>query len=219
VGVVRPVRRVLSRSARTALAGSRSAFGLGASAHARDRLPRWRSDACRGLFSSAAGPSGSGRAKGQSGNHAHDSGAGGADGSTTGADHDDKGRKTVTVTFRGQTIAAPAGSRVRAALLAASTAAGDGAAPDVSPYNGRARTFNCRGLGTCGTCAVAVVRGRVSPAAPSAREALRLRMPPHTVANTAEKGLRLACQIALDGDVELLKYDGMWGHGDREQPF
>jgi ferredoxin len=127
----------------------------------------------------------------------------------------------VTVTFRGQAIAAPVGSRVRSALLAASASAAEGAAaaPDMSPYNGRARTFNCRGLGTCGTCAVAVVHGRVSPATPSAREAMRLRLPPHTDANTANKGLRLACQIALDGDVELRKYDGMWGHGDKEQPF
>ena len=33
----------------------------------------------------------------------------------------------------------------------------------VSPHNGRANLINCRGLGTCGTCAVAVT-GEVKPA-------------------------------------------------------
>ena len=47
-----------------------------------------------------------------------------------------------------------------------------------SPHNNNSQLINCRGLGTCGTCAVEV-RGAVEPAEASARERLRLSFPPH----------------------------------------
>lgn len=72
------------------------------------------------------------------------------------------------------------------------------------PYNGNARFLNCRGLGTCGTCAVEI-KGEVSPK--TKVEKWRLNFPPHKEAS----GLRLACQCKVLGDVEVKKHEGFWG--------
>ena len=74
-------------------------------------------------------------------------------------------------------------------------------------YNGAAKWIHCRGLGTCGTCALRVT-GALSP--PTRVEAWRLRTPPHR----AGSGLRLACQCAVLGDVVIEKLPGLWGQGD-----
>jgi ferredoxin len=99
-----------------------------------------------------------------------------------------------TVRFRDREIDCDAGAVLRDVLLAA----------DETPHNGRARLANCRGLGSCGTCAVAVsgdVSGRTR------RERLRLAVPPHD----PDAGLRLACQVRVRGDVTVEKFDGFWG--------
>ena len=72
------------------------------------------------------------------------------------------------------------------------------------PYNGSARWLNCKGLGTCGTCAVEI-KGEVSPI--TKVEKWRLNFPPHK----EEKGLRLACQCEVLGDLEVKKHEGFWG--------
>ncbi|MEZ6086913.1 MAG: 2Fe-2S iron-sulfur cluster-binding protein [Pirellulaceae bacterium] len=72
-------------------------------------------------------------------------------------------------------------------------------------YHKVARPFHCRGLGTCGTCAVKI-RGSVSW--PTKIELWRLKLPPHTM----EAGLRLACQCEVHGDVDVEKFGGVWGH-------
>lgn len=51
-----------------------------------------------------------------------------------------------TVSYRGVEFTVPPGTKLRTAMLQAG----------VSPHNGRAQLINCRGLGTCGTCAVEV---------------------------------------------------------------
>jgi len=99
-----------------------------------------------------------------------------------------------TVKFRGTEIECEDGDILRDALLRA----------DESPHNGRADLLNCRGHGTCGTCAVEVT-GDVSE--PTGRETRRLNVPPHT----PEHGLRLACQTRVRGDLEVVKHDGFWG--------
>ena len=81
-----------------------------------------------------------------------------------------------TVTFEGERIECESGARLRTVLLDAG----------LSPHNGPT-ALSCHGLGTCGTCAVAI-EGAV--AEPTARERARLEFPPHT----AERGLRLACR-------------------------
>ena len=76
----------------------------------------------------------------------------------------------------------------------------------LSPHNNNSQLINCRGLGTCGTCAVEV-RGDVEPSEASARERLRLNFPPHEL----RPDLRLACQCTVHGDVVVKKFEGFWG--------
>ncbi len=76
-------------------------------------------------------------------------------------------------------------------------------------YNGGANLINCRGLGTCGTCAV-LIQGEVS--SQSAIEKIRLNLPPHLGSHSNR---RLACQVKILGDIEIIKYDGFWGEGNR----
>jgi len=103
-----------------------------------------------------------------------------------------------TVTFRGSTTECDRGEILREALLEAGE----------SPHNGTADRLNCRGHGTCGTCAVGI-EGPVSD--PTAIERRRLAFPPHD----PEGGLRLACQARVLGDLTVSKYEGFWGqHAD-----
>lgn len=53
---------------------------------------------------------------------------------------------SVLVTYRGNTVAVRRGATLRTALLQSG----------LTPHNGNAKVINCRGLGTCGTCAVEV---------------------------------------------------------------
>ena len=76
----------------------------------------------------------------------------------------------------------------------------------LSPHNNNSQLINCRGLGTCGTCAVEV-RGDVEPRDASQRERLRLSFPPHEL----RPNLRLACQCVVRGDVVVSKFEGFWG--------
>ena len=85
---------------------------------------------------------------------------------------------------------------LRRALLAAKTPL----------YNGIARQIHCRGLGTCGTCAIEV-SGPVSDM--TRIEKWRLGFPPHK----AGSRLRLACQCRVLGDIEIKKRSGLWGTG------
>jgi ferredoxin len=100
-----------------------------------------------------------------------------------------------TVRYRGEEIPCERGAVLRDVLLAA----------DQSPHNGGANVLNCRGLGSCGTCAVSV-RGPVTDR--TARERARLSVPPHDPA----AGLRLACQTRVLDDVTVEKHPGFWGH-------
>ncbi|MBT8494449.1 MAG: (2Fe-2S)-binding protein [Deltaproteobacteria bacterium] len=98
------------------------------------------------------------------------------------------------IQFDGQVIECEAGQVVRKVLLKAG----------LNPHNGRARWFNCKGMGTCGTCAVEI-DGPVS--APTRRERARLQFAPHRL----ESGLRLACQCRVQGDLSIVKHPGFWG--------
>jgi len=105
-----------------------------------------------------------------------------------------------TVRFRGREIDCEEGTVLRDVLLDA----------DESPHNGRADALNCRGHGTCGTCAVEV-EGETSER--DAAERRRLSLPPHD----PDDGLRLSCQTRVEGDLTVRKYPGFWGqHTDRE---
>lgn len=98
------------------------------------------------------------------------------------------------ITFKGAFIQAERGTTLRDALLDA----------ELSPHNGRAQWFNCKGFGSCGTCAVKIV-GDVHDK--TRMEQWRLDFPPHD----AENGLRLACQVRVESDLLVTKHDGFWG--------
>jgi ferredoxin len=83
----------------------------------------------------------------------------------------------------------------------------------VSPHNGRANLINCRGLGTCGTCAVQI-DGNVQPDERNLKEQLRLSFPPHGGSSLSSPSLRLACQVQVRGDIQVMKRTGFWGQYD-----
>lgn len=99
------------------------------------------------------------------------------------------------IDYNGQLIQCDEGMRLRDALLMNGE----------SPHNGGARWVNCKGLGTCGTCAVDIISGDVAPK--NARETWRLDFPPHR----AEQNLRLACQVRVTSDLVVRKHPGFWG--------
>ena len=99
------------------------------------------------------------------------------------------------ITFDNQTIECEQGANLRRVLLDA----------NLPLYNGVASVIHCRGLGTCGTCAVAV-EGDVSEM--TGVEKWRLGFPPHR----EENELRLACQCQVLGDLKIKKFPGLWGH-------
>ena len=99
------------------------------------------------------------------------------------------------ISFSGQEIDCEAGANLRRVLLDA----------NLPLYNGIANAIHCRGLGTCGTCAVEL-EGNVSE--PTKVEKWRLGFPPHR----SDTGLRLACQCQVLGDLKIEKHGGMWGN-------
>ena len=102
------------------------------------------------------------------------------------------------VKFQGETISCELGANLRRVLLK----------NQLNLYNGNARYINCRGIGSCGTCAVEI-KGNVSEV--NWKDRLRRSLPPHD----STENRRLACQTKVLGDIEVIKYDGFWGQGDR----
>lgn len=78
----------------------------------------------------------------------------------------------------------------------------------IALHNGQSQLINCRGIGTCGTCAVQI-QGAVSEA--NWRETTRRSLPPHSLTQNR----RLACQTQVLGDIEVTKFDGFWGQGEQ----
>ncbi len=98
------------------------------------------------------------------------------------------------IRYLDRVIDVPAGTRLRRALLDAG----------MSPHNGEARWLNCKGFGSCGTCAVEI-SGTLHPL--TRMERWRLNFPPHRRASH----LRLACQVEVTSDLEVTKHEGFWG--------
>jgi len=81
----------------------------------------------------------------------------------------------------------------------------------ISPHNGRANLVNCRGLGSCGTCAIEI-EGPIDPVERNVKEQLRLNFPPHGPSSSSTSSpLRLACQVQVRGDIQVTKRTGFWG--------
>ena len=100
------------------------------------------------------------------------------------------------VTAQGKTFDCKVGANLRRVLLD----------HEIALYNGNASWINCRGIGSCGTCAV-MIEGNVSAA--NWKDKGRRSLPPHS----AERSLRLACQTNVLGDIRVTKYDQFWGQG------
>ena len=100
-----------------------------------------------------------------------------------------------SIHFANQTIECDEGDNLRRVLLK----------HRLPLYNELAPYIHCRGLGTCGTCAVHI-EGQVSEK--TSVENWRLSFPPHN----SESGLRLACQCKVLGNLKITKYEGLWGH-------
>lgn len=102
-----------------------------------------------------------------------------------------------TVKFQGQTINCETGTNLRQVLIA----------HKLDLHNGNSKYINCRGIGSCGTCAVEII-GNVSES--NWKDRLRRSLPPHN----GTKNRRLACQTKVLGNIKVIKYDGFWGQGD-----
>src|SRR3712207_3726557 len=100
------------------------------------------------------------------------------------------------VTAQGKTFECQQGTNLRQVLLQ----------HGIDLHNGEANWINCRGIGTCGTCAV-MIDGAVSE--PNWRETARRSLPPHSLTQNR----RLACQTQVLGDIKVTKFDGFWGQG------
>ncbi|MEL7350955.1 MAG: 2Fe-2S iron-sulfur cluster-binding protein [Cyanobacteria bacterium P01_A01_bin.116] len=100
-----------------------------------------------------------------------------------------------TITAQGKTFECEPGANLRKVLMD----------NDIDLYSPRANYVNCMGIGTCGTCAVAI-KGKVSEV--NWRDVARRNLPPHN----PDKALRLACQTKVLGDIEVSKFRGFWGH-------
>ena len=104
-----------------------------------------------------------------------------------------KNKTMAEISFAGQTIYCQHGDNLRQVLLA----------NNLPLYNGIASTIHCRGLGTCGTCAVQI-QGNVSEM--TNVEKWRLGFPPHH----SDSGLRLSCQYKVFRDLQIEKRRGLW---------
>ena len=128
---------------------------------------------------------------------------------------------SINVTFETcsntKTIVVKKGEILRSALLKRG----------ISPHNGRSRLINCRGLGTCGTCAVEIYNNSTNncdddddsvmePVERNTKEQLRLKFPPHGSKDQSSH-LRLACQVQINGDVTVKKRTGFWGQDTTNQ--
>jgi ferredoxin len=98
------------------------------------------------------------------------------------------------VEFAGRQVECPLGANLRVVLLRAR----------LPLYTGAARALHCRGVAMCGTCAVRI-EGPVSEPTPA--ELRRLSLFPHR----PESGLRLACQVSVQGDLKVAKHEGLFG--------
>jgi ferredoxin len=116
------------------------------------------------------------------------------------------------VRANGQSIVCESGARLRDVLRSAG----------ISLYSGPARIVNCRGIGSCGTCAVAIEQDQPDAIPPlNWIENARFNFPPHSAmgpiglfgSQPSSQGLRLACQVRVLGDISVTKFDGFWGQG------
>lgn len=103
-----------------------------------------------------------------------------------------------TVEFDGESYECEEGAVLRQVLLE----------NDVTPHNPAAQGGgNCGGNASCGTCGVEIVEGEENVNDMEDKEEDRLSMPPLST----DLGLRLACQVEVNGDIKVVKHPGYFG--------
>ncbi len=75
--------------------------------------------------------------------------------------------------------------------------------------------FNCHGLGTCGTCRVLITKGMDHASPMGTLEKANLKMGPASFAYIGnEDNMRLACRVAIHGDMEVVTRPGFNMYGE-----
>lgn len=105
------------------------------------------------------------------------------------------------ITAQGKTFECEPGANLRKELLK----------QGIALYNQQSTVINCRGIGSCGTCAVHIDGAAGAVSAANWRDRTRRSLPPHD----SQRNLRLACQTTVLGDITVTKYDGFWGQGNQ----
>jgi len=72
----------------------------------------------------------------------------------------------------------------------------------VGVYRGIDQFVHCPGLGLCGTCRVIVVKGMENLSTMGKRESFKSKTSMAFIGH--EKDMRLACQVKVNGDVEVI---------------
>ena len=80
-------------------------------------------------------------------------------------------------------------------------------------YPGMSKYFNCRGFGHCGECRVHVKKGMDNLSKPGIQERLRVGMSFFRIGHEDE--VRLACQLRVEGDIEVETQPEFNWFGDR----
>ncbi len=90
---------------------------------------------------------------------------------------------------------------------------------NVEVYQGLDKYLNCRGLGMCGTCKVLVKKGMEHTSPKTLIEKLTLARMFSTIGN--ENEMRLACQMAVNGDctIEARPSTNWYGENFWQKPY
>lgn len=114
---------------------------------------------------------------------------------------------TVTFVNEKKTIEVPAGSILRKEAIKAGI--------QLHPFPHNLFPCNCHGLGLCGTCRVIIKKGMENCSRPGLRERVPVS-PLYFFSRLGhEKDMRLACQLHVNGDIEVESQPPMNLHGEK----
>ena len=111
----------------------------------------------------------------------------------------------VTFTKEKKTISCRKGSNLRQVAIQ----------NGVQLYPGMKKIMNCRGHGTCGECRVHIVKGMENLGPKTFLEKFRIAVSFFKFGHEHE--VRLACQAAVNGDIEVLTQPEFNWFGERPQ--
>ena len=115
---------------------------------------------------------------------------------------------TITFVTEKKTVEVPAGANLRKEAIKAGV--------QLYPVPHNLPLVNCMGLGLCNSCKVIVKKGLENCTKPSAFEKVSMLIHPLTFFARLghETDLRLACQLRVNGDIEVQTQPPMNLHGE-----